>query len=79
MVEESIPAPKNYKPEIVFGLVAPVGADLDAFLHLLKDFAWKFRYQLHHVRLSNAFSDSILQERFGFTIHKSTFASRLNT
>lgn len=44
--------PSQY-PELVIGLVAPVGVDLSNVQAIMKDFLKQFHYKSNHIRLSN--------------------------
>jgi len=64
--------------ELVLGIVAPVGTDLDTFVAILRDHLEKFRYRPQTIRASQ-FLDHLQLERFGVRLDASTENTRLTT
>src|ERR1700690_1899202 len=46
------PLPSSQAPELVFGLVAPIGVDLDLVAEVLSQSLKEMNYQAHHFRLT---------------------------
>ncbi|HYO53918.1 anti-phage dCTP deaminase [Archangium sp.] len=69
---------KGKDAELVLGIVAAVGTDLDTFVAILEDHLHKFRYKPRTIRTSQ-FLARLQPERFGVRIDSSTENNRLWT
>jgi deoxycytidylate deaminase len=69
---------KGNDAEIVLGIVAAVGTDLDAFDRMLEDHLKKFRYKKETIRTS-ALLKRLGPERFSVSLDDSTEAKRLES
>jgi deoxycytidylate deaminase len=66
------------EPELVFGLVAPVGTDVDDFERSFRDAATRYHYEVRTITLSSIVAQ-ISAERFGVTVDESTYFKRVDT
>ncbi|MGV8119354.1 MAG: hypothetical protein AB2L14_06280 [Candidatus Xenobiia bacterium LiM19] len=66
------------RTELVFGIVAPIGTDLDNFTRSLSDHLVKFNYEAREIRLSN-FLDKLHLEKLDIELIKEPESKRLDT
>jgi deoxycytidylate deaminase len=64
MATTSFPRPEINNPELFFGIVSPVGADIMATVTALKKSLEEKGYETHHIKISDRFKD--LAEFVGF-------------